>query len=126
MNINKTIVKKAEHKPKSYKLTDGFGLYLLVTPKGKYWRFDYRFKNKRKTLALGVYSEISLDEARDAHYQPRTYSWRCKFIGSDDPINLKAYVVFSNDVPMIKNTNRQFSDEVKFVSYDMLDNIISI
>lgn len=71
MNLNKTIVKKAEHKPKSYKLTDGFGLYLLVTPKGKYWRFDYRFKNKRKTLALGVYSEISLDEARDAHYQAR-------------------------------------------------------
>ena len=71
MNLNKTIVKKAEHKPKSYKLTDGFGLYLLVTPKGKYWRFDNRFKNKRKTLALGVYSEISLDEARDAHYQAR-------------------------------------------------------
>ncbi len=71
MKLNKTIVKKAEHKTKSYKLTDGYGLYLLVAPTGKYWRFDYRYEKKRKTFAIGVYPEISLDEARDAHYQAR-------------------------------------------------------
>lgn len=41
------------------------GLYLLIKPVGgKYWRFDYRFDGKRKTLALGVYPDISLSEAR--------------------------------------------------------------
>lgn len=36
------------------KYADGDGMYLLVTPAGKYWRLDYRFLGKRKTLALGV------------------------------------------------------------------------
>ena len=31
-------------------------MYLLVTPDGaRYWRMDYRFAGKRRTLALGVY-----------------------------------------------------------------------
>jgi len=50
---------------KPFKLADGRGLYLLVQPKGgKLWRMDYRFHGKRKTLALGVYPEVSLKEAR--------------------------------------------------------------
>lgn len=47
-----------------YKLTDEKGLYLLVNRAGKYWRFNYRFDGKQKTLALGVYPEISLKQAR--------------------------------------------------------------
>ena len=39
---------------------------------GKYWRYDYRFAGKRKTLAIGVYSEVSLAEARNAHMRART------------------------------------------------------
>ncbi|MDX8400645.1 MAG: integrase arm-type DNA-binding domain-containing protein, partial [Gallionellaceae bacterium] len=50
---------------KQDKLADGGGLYLLVKPKGKYWRFDYRFADKRKTLAIGVYPSVSLKEARN-------------------------------------------------------------
>ena len=46
------------------KLTDGDGMYLLVTSAGKYWRFDYRFNGKRRTLALGVYPDVGLGEAR--------------------------------------------------------------
>ena len=42
------------------------GLYLLVGKKGsKYWRFKYRFARKEKVLALGVYPEVSLKEARE-------------------------------------------------------------
>jgi len=46
------------------RLSDGGGLYLLVTTTGKYWRFDYRFAGKRLTLALGVYPDRSLKDAR--------------------------------------------------------------
>jgi len=47
------------------KLAAGHGLYLLVNDRGgKYWRYDYRYGGKRKTLAIGVYPEISLSEAR--------------------------------------------------------------
>ena len=49
------------------KLTDGNGMYLLVHKNGsKYWRMDYRLNGKRKTLALGVWPEIStLTRARE-------------------------------------------------------------
>lgn len=46
------------------KHTDGQAMYLLVRPSGKYWRMDYRFDGRRKTLALGVYPEVSLAKAR--------------------------------------------------------------
>ncbi|WP_296749118.1 diguanylate cyclase, partial [Thiobacillus sp.] len=47
------------------KLADGGGMYLLLRPDGsRYWRLDYRFDGKRKTLALGVYPEVTLAEAR--------------------------------------------------------------
>jgi len=46
------------------KLTDGEGLYLLINKAGKYWKLDYRFAGKRKTLAIGVYPQVTLKEAR--------------------------------------------------------------
>ncbi len=52
----------------SRKVTDGRGLYLLVTPQGgRCWRFAYRFKGKYKKLALGTYPEVSLEWARSRH-----------------------------------------------------------
>lgn len=65
MKLNDTKAKNAKAKDKTYKLTDGGGMYLQVTTKGqKYWRLDYRYAGKRKTLALGVYPQTSLKEAR--------------------------------------------------------------
>ena len=46
------------------KHADGGGMYLLVRAAGKYWRMDYRFADKRKTLALGTYPEVTLSVAR--------------------------------------------------------------
>ena len=58
-------VKNAKPKEKPYKLADGGGMYLLVTPKGqKWWRLDYRLHGKRKTLSLGVYPDVKLKKAR--------------------------------------------------------------
>jgi len=53
---------------KPVKLSDDKGLYLLVKTSGRYWRWDYRFGDKRKTMALGVYPEVGLDKARGATY----------------------------------------------------------
>lgn len=59
-------VKSAKPKDKPYKLSDEKGLYLLVTPSGsKLWRFDYRFADKRKTLAFGKWDDVELALARE-------------------------------------------------------------
>jgi hypothetical protein len=49
---------------KQVRLTDSGGLYLQVTASGKYWRMNYRFGGKQKTLSMGVYPTVSLKEAR--------------------------------------------------------------
>ena len=46
-------------------MADGGGLFLLVMPGGaKYWRVGYRFAGKQNTLALGVYPDLMLEDAR--------------------------------------------------------------
>jgi len=75
MATNKLSVLAIEHAipgDKPRKLTDGNGLYLLVHTSGaKYWRYDYRYQGKRKTLALGVFPEVSLKQARKDHLAAR-------------------------------------------------------
>jgi integrase len=62
--LTDTAVRNAKPRDKPYKISDSAGLYLLVRSTGKYWRMDYRFAGKRKTLALGVYPGVSLSAAR--------------------------------------------------------------
>ena len=65
MSLTDTFVRKVNSiKKTGDKYTDGDGMYLLVTPAGKYWRLDYRYLGKRKTLALGVYPSTTLAKAR--------------------------------------------------------------
>ena len=65
-------INNAKAKPTAYKLTDGGGMYLLVTPKGqKWWRFDYRISGRRKTVGLGVYPVVSLKLARERRREAR-------------------------------------------------------
>ena len=65
MSLKDTAIRNAQPKEKQYKLYDEKGLYLLVKKAGKYFRFDYRYAGKRKTLALGVYPGVKLAEARE-------------------------------------------------------------
>ncbi len=67
MAISDTTIKAAKPLPdKSYKLSDEKGLYILINPNGsKYFRLKYRFAGKEKTLALGVYPETTLKQARE-------------------------------------------------------------
>lgn len=66
MKLNDKACSTAKPKEKIYKLYDGGGLYLEVTPKGgKLWRLKYRYLNKEKKLSIGVYPTITLAEARN-------------------------------------------------------------
>jgi integrase len=66
MALTDTFVKNAKPSVKASgdKHTDGGGLHLHITASGKYWRLAYRFSDKQKTLALGVYPDVSLLQAR--------------------------------------------------------------
>ena len=55
---------KHSGKASSDKYSNAGGLYLLVKPARKSWRMDYCFADKRKTLALGIYPEVSLAKAK--------------------------------------------------------------
>ena len=58
-------VKNTKPQEKDFKLYDGGGLNLLVTPTGgKLWRFKYRFSDKEKQLSFGAYPALSLADAR--------------------------------------------------------------
>jgi integrase len=57
---------------KTGKHFDGGGLFLHVTESGRYWRMKYRHAGKEKLLALGVYPEVSLSEARQRRDDART------------------------------------------------------
>ena len=72
MALTDTRIRNAKPRAQSYKLSDGGGMYLLVTPKGaSYWRLDYRFAGKRRTLALGVYPTVTLASARTRREEAR-------------------------------------------------------
>jgi hypothetical protein len=64
--------RNAKPATKPYKIADGEGLFLLITPSGgKYWRLRYFFGGKEKLLALGVYPDVNLAEARERRAQAR-------------------------------------------------------
>ena len=67
-------VERAKPKEKQYKLADERGMYLLVHPKGgKWWRFDYRYGGKRKTLSLGIYPDVSIFSICSTQYTSNRY-----------------------------------------------------
>jgi integrase len=72
MSLSDAKVRNAKPQTKPYKITDGEGMFLLVTPTGsKYWRLKYHFAGREKLLALGVYPEVSLGDARERRLQAR-------------------------------------------------------
>ena len=65
MPLSDTALRAAKPAEKPYRLFDGDGLYLEVSPAGgRLWRLKYRFEGKEKRLALGAYPEVGLKDAR--------------------------------------------------------------
>ncbi len=72
MPLSDAQLRRAKPAPKSYKLFDSQGLYLLLQPTGgRWWRFKYRFGGKEKLLSLGTYPEVGLGDARAARDNAR-------------------------------------------------------
>jgi integrase len=66
MRLTDTAIRNAKPKGKSYKLADGFGLYLLVNPTGsRLWRMKYRIEGREKLLSIGSYPAVPLAKARE-------------------------------------------------------------
>lgn len=73
MPLSDTAIKNTKPGVKPIKVRDGGGLYLLINPSGsRWWRLDYRFGGKRKTLSMGVYPDVSLKLARERRHEART------------------------------------------------------
>lgn len=73
MALTDVVVRNAKPSGKTFKLFDERGLYLEVSPNGgKWWRLKYRFGGKEKRLALGVYPDVKLKDARDRRDAART------------------------------------------------------
>jgi len=81
MPLKDTNCRNAKPQDKPYRLYDEQGLYLEVQPNGgRYWRLKYRFLGKEKRLALGVYPEVGLQEARRKRDDARA-----QLAGGQDP-----------------------------------------
>lgn len=60
---------KNDQEPGPGRQNYGRGLYLLPAENStgrRWWRLDYTLEGKRKTLSLGVYPDVSVDDAGDA------------------------------------------------------------
>lgn len=63
--LTQLAIQAAKPREKSYKLSDGNGLHLLIETNGsKLWRFRYQFGGKEKMLSLGSFPDVGVAHAR--------------------------------------------------------------
>jgi len=85
--LNDREIKNAKPREKDYRLSDGGGLYLVVTAGGgKLWRWSYEFNGKEKLLSYGPYPFITLANARTLHAAARAL----KSNGTDPAVEKQA------------------------------------
>jgi integrase len=72
MALTDITIRKAKTRERPYKVSDGGGLYLWVTPAGgKLWRWTYRHEGKQKLMTFGKYPDVPLAQARERHSEAR-------------------------------------------------------
>lgn len=65
MLLSDSQIRHAQPREKTFRLSDGEGLSLVITPKGKkYWQYRYDFGKKPQTISYGNYPNVSLEAAR--------------------------------------------------------------
>lgn len=72
MVLTDTGIRKARAEASAYRMSDGGGLNLQITPAGgKLWRWKYRFEGREKLMTFGCYPDVSLSQARECHITAR-------------------------------------------------------
>jgi integrase len=70
--LTETAIARAKPRSAAYQMTDGRGLFLLVTSAGgRLWRFKYRHGGVQKQMGLGKYPDVPIDRARSLHEAAR-------------------------------------------------------
>ena len=91
-------IRSAKRAQKPWKVADSGGLHLLVAPNGgRYWRYSYRFNGKQKTLALGVYPDVTLAMARARHQRARQLLADAIDPGAERETSEKTFEVVARD-----------------------------
>jgi|SRR5665213_1961095 len=85
MSLTQTQIVNAQPREKTYRLFDGAGLYLEVSPRGgKWWRARYHIGGRDKRLSLGVFAMVGLKLARQ-----RCLELRSQLASGHDPSELR-------------------------------------
>lgn len=70
--LTEASIRALKPRPKPFKVSDGRGLFVLVSPTGgRLWRFRYSFAGREKLISLGQYPDIGLKLARDRRDEAR-------------------------------------------------------
>jgi hypothetical protein len=70
--LTDTKIRNAKPQENPYRVLDGLGLHLMVTPSGgKLWRWKYRFHGVEKLMSFGQYPDVPLEAARGLHAAAR-------------------------------------------------------
>ena len=102
-------IKQAKPRDTDYKIADGEGMYLLIKRNGsKYWRMDYRFRGKRKTLSLGVYPNVGLKDARE-----KRRSAKIQLSNDQDPSEVRKEEKRASAVNRFEDVARQWWEHNK-------------
>jgi integrase len=87
MRLTDIQIKRIKPGAKPYKVSDGGGLFLWVTPSGgKIWRWTYRYEGRAKLMTFGGYPDVSLSLARERHTAAR----KLLATGTDPMVERKA------------------------------------
>jgi integrase len=85
MPLTQTLIVNAQPREKTYRLFDGAGLYLEVSPRGgKWWRARYHIGGRDQRLSLGVFPVVGLKLARQ-----RSLELRSQLASGQDPAKLR-------------------------------------
>jgi integrase len=73
MPLTDTAIRNIKPKDRPFKLADGNGLYLFVTPTGsRLWRLKYRFGGHERVLSIGAYPAVTIKMARDVREKAKS------------------------------------------------------
>lgn len=130
--LTKARIKAAEPRQKPYKLYRGKWLFILVMPDDRrWWRFRYRYLGREKTLSLGEFPEVGIEEAEDQRDDFRkllragidpSAKRRAERTANGDTFRAVAEEWLANQRDLSADTTEQFRTRLKSYLYPKIGN----